>query len=338
METQKSIDLINEIISDLMSEDIKLSNVLRKVLVVAHKLKLPKLEEWTLSELQGYSKNNLPQFRLLKIDTIHVDIQCDYGFQGERLVKNHPISIISIDKKWHELLMNIPIPQSVNELENLAKNNKSLIRNIPPQLIALNKSYMEINENCTIINAKNILPTYIFKGIIDKIKTSLLTLMLELADILGETEAIDWNKKREEMNNLFDKTMSMIKIENLTANNLNINSSNNIQSSNSGKIGQINMFSGKDISQNNVNNWKKMEEFIDKLEKSLFELSLPNEQAEIIQKELKEIRHQLTNSQPAKSILKKGLNVIGDILKSGINNAIAKELLEQLNSLLPYLS
>ena len=57
--------IIDDLITELTNNNISLTNILIKTKVLAHKLKNDELKTWIDSEQNGYSSNNVPEYRIL---------------------------------------------------------------------------------------------------------------------------------------------------------------------------------------------------------------------------------------------------------------------------------
>lgn len=99
--------LVLELQTEAISPNTKVSDLLRKALVVASKLKIREFEQWAKNELQGYEGDPIPTYRRVK---------------GEVKAFNPArgwIPAIIKDAKIAELLSQRPIGQSVGVLEEL---------------------------------------------------------------------------------------------------------------------------------------------------------------------------------------------------------------------------
>lgn len=56
--------IIQELQAEIINPDADINNILRKALLVSHKLQLTEFEKWIKNELNGYSTtDDLPEFR-----------------------------------------------------------------------------------------------------------------------------------------------------------------------------------------------------------------------------------------------------------------------------------
>jgi hypothetical protein len=59
--------IVLELQREALGKGVRISDLLRKVLLVARKLKVSEIEAWVLSELNGYSDGaEIPEYRQVK--------------------------------------------------------------------------------------------------------------------------------------------------------------------------------------------------------------------------------------------------------------------------------
>jgi hypothetical protein len=104
--------VIIELQREALDKNIRVSDLLRKALVVAHKLKLTEFQEWIEKELYGY-KDEVPDYRIV---TGKVRAWNPY---------NGWIPVIFDDPKEAEILSKRPHGQSVAEIEELVRRSGS---------------------------------------------------------------------------------------------------------------------------------------------------------------------------------------------------------------------
>ena len=112
--------LVLELQRDAMGSETKVSDLLRKALIVARKLAIPKFQEWISLELDGYKDGrNIPDYR-----TVHGEIRVFNPYRGW-------VNLImqDMDTDVVEYLTSPPVAQSIGELENIIsnRNDKSIL-------------------------------------------------------------------------------------------------------------------------------------------------------------------------------------------------------------------
>ena len=99
--------LVLELQTEAISPNTKVSDLLRKALVVASKLKIQEFEQWAKNELQGYETDSIPSYR-----HVRGEIKAYNPYRGW-------IPTVIKDAKIAELMSQSPLGQSVGELEEL---------------------------------------------------------------------------------------------------------------------------------------------------------------------------------------------------------------------------
>jgi len=170
--------IIFEIQKESMDSNTKLSNILRKALLIATKLELDNFKEWINSELNGYKKRQkIPFYRKVKgtvkafnpyngwipVMVHNTDI---YDLISTRNI-SQPVSELEYlkDKELEDGILQVPIPPDVNQ--KLFSNSEEYRLGMIPTLLI---------DQCQIA------------GILDSVRNEVLNWSLELEKqgILGE--------------------------------------------------------------------------------------------------------------------------------------------------------
>jgi hypothetical protein len=173
--------LVLELQTEAISSDTKVSDLLRKALVVASKLKIREFEEWAKNELQGY-KDSTPGYR-----RVRGSIKAFNPYRGW-------IPVTFQDAKIAEMLSQKPIGQSVGELEELISGkDKDAVLTIPYPPEILN----------TLMGDEELVPELVIGhsqvfGVLEAVKNIILewSLKLEKDGILGEGLTFSTEEKR----------------------------------------------------------------------------------------------------------------------------------------------
>src|SRR5688572_10355179 len=107
------MNLLEEIQSDAVDESKELSNLLRKTLVLASKLKSEDLKKWVTSELNGYSTIPMPEYRTIMCKSV-----CNvYGPFGSGIM-NMPVTrpMARTEELW-DWSRSVNMGSAVRELE-----------------------------------------------------------------------------------------------------------------------------------------------------------------------------------------------------------------------------
>lgn len=324
----QTIDWINTIIKEITDPQTKLKDTLLKVQVLAFKIKNPKLKEWVENELNGYIGKEVPKYRQIP-SAVFGNLEQDRGFGG-LLRRNHePLPIEYLEKELREAMMTVRMTSSVAELELMIQKDGDCQINIPH--IIHNEITKFLGNNWVVSNAWQKISLNSVEGILNSIKSKLLTFLLELADEIGEQENIDIMEHKKKIDNLFDKT-----IGNLTGETINISiGTDNVQSVSTGDNAKVNVAKGKKIKQTiNVEAQKELAKFIEELKPQLDKLSLATEDKQDITNEISRIETQLTRQQPKYPIINEALKVVNGILIGVAGNALTQPILERLSWLI----
>nr|WP_320049995.1 hypothetical protein [uncultured Desulfuromonas sp.] len=169
--------LVLELQREAMNPTSRLSDVLRKALVVATKLKINDFKSWIESEMQGYKKEAIPSYRKVK------------GSVKAWNPYNGWIPVIMEDSKMMELISNRNIGQPISEIESLCheKGNDGVLQvPLPHDWVMRFFSHSE-EFRLGMVPTLLVDRSQIF-GILDSVRNEILNWSLELEKqgILGE--------------------------------------------------------------------------------------------------------------------------------------------------------
>ncbi len=167
--------IIIELQREALDKNTHVSDLLRKVLLVAKKLKIDEIEAWVLSELNGYENNtNIPQYR-----QVTGEIKAINPYTGAWM----PIMFQESDSETHNSLTRRPAGQAIAQIEALVKEKGQLGMPYPPKLQArLIKAASLLSPPVLLVSDAQ------FYGILDAVRTTVLewALKLEERGISGE--------------------------------------------------------------------------------------------------------------------------------------------------------
>lgn len=174
-------NLILDMQKDAMYSQIKVSDLLRKTLVVATKLGIEDLKEWADNELNGYDSEPIPKYR-----NIVGEIKAKDPYQGW-------IPVIFDNPEVAEKLSNRKIGQSVSELEHLMQGSRageSIVMPLPQNIIDKLSRGQGIVPYLTCGKAQ-------IAGILDSVRNIILqwSLTLEKDGIIGEDVSFSEKEK-----------------------------------------------------------------------------------------------------------------------------------------------
>lgn len=320
-------DWIDKIIEDLVNPNIKLSDTLLKVQVLAFKIENLTLKEWAESEINGYVGKDKPEYRRIPTATVGNLIQ-DVGFRGIWTRKNTSLPVEYLDKKIRDSLMSIKMDSSVAELEKMIESKGSYQVNLPH---AVCQEFSKIIEPWHVDSAWQRISLNSIEGILSTIKSTLLNFLLELNKEFGNNDNLSIMKKKKEVNEIFDKTIGSISGE-----HINITLGNNTaQTINSGDNSTTNVAAGENINQQ-IEIKNEVGDFLKILKENFDNLNLSSDDKEDVSNEITRIESQLKRENPRTNIIGTALNTINGILTGIAANAYTPIVLGKLNELLGF--
>lgn len=324
MNDNKTIDLINSIVNELVDPSKKLKDILLKVQVLSFKIKNDKLKTWVDNEINGHIGKEIPSYRKIPSAPFGNIIQ-DLGFGGMRTKNNHPLPFEYLEEKLRNSLMTVNMASSVAELELMVEKEGDYQINIPH--LIFNEITKLLTNDWVVDSAWQKITRNNIEGIISSIKSNLLTFLLELTDNIGENESIDFMKEEKKIDNLFDKT-----IGHLTGETVNITiGSDNIQTVSTGENAKLNIAKGDNNEQSiTEKNMSDFSGFIQELRENIDKIELSNEDKEDVDIELNRIEKQISREKPKYLIINEGLKIVNGILTGVTSNLMAPAIIEKL--------
>ena len=212
--------LVLELQKEAMDSRIKLSDSLRKALIIASKLNLEEFREWIKKELMGYTKDDQsPDYR-----KVRGSVQYFNPYHGWQ-------SVIFKTSESRDILSTRANGQSIAELEELLLNSKPgdmLTMQISPEI--LHRAFPEALElnmpPCLVVGHTEI------AGIIDSVRNILLewSLKLEKDGVLGDGLSFSKEEKEKASNINYNIQNFSGVIGNVQSSNLQIGDYNTIHS------------------------------------------------------------------------------------------------------------
>ena len=195
--------IIEDLIDELSTPNSRLTDVLIKAKVLAHKLKSVELKEWVDLELNGYTKKNVPEYRIVPCEVIGT---LNSGFH---MVQNCPLSVSHLKEEHIKALKHCVLTQSISSLEDAVRSAPTgkMGMIIPPEVYgALSAAY----DDCQVEYAKQQMSVASVSDVLTKIKSNLLDFLLALNDSAPEEKDIDKltdSAGKDEVKTLFTSTV-----------------------------------------------------------------------------------------------------------------------------------
>lgn len=320
-------DWIDKIIEDIVIPDIKLSDTLLKVQVLAFNIENKQLQEWVNLELNGYVGKNIPDYRKIPVLVLGNLIQ-DAGLRGIWTRNNVSLPVDYLDKKYWDKLTSAKMDSSVSELEKMVSDNGSYRINLPQ---AISHEFSKIMTPWVVDSTRQIINNNSIERILSTIKSTLLNFLLELNKEFGDNDNLSIMKKKNEVENIFNKTIGMINSDNV---NILIGNQSS-QAVNYGDNTNLNVGSGDTVNQSiNTELKREIEEFLESLKASLGDLELEQDDKEDVENEITRIETQIQRSSTKFNIVNAALSTINNILTGITANAYTPIVLEKLDELM----
>lgn len=317
---------IESIVEDLVSSDKKLSEILLKVQVLAHRIKNDELKTWVNDELNGYVGKDKPEYRVVPSAVFGNLIQ-NAGFNI--LTRNNvPLPVEYLGEEYWKMLLQIRVDSKVAELEKMAQSKGDLQINVPHFICA---KVTEMIRPWGVDTAWQTLTQNSIEGILSTIRSTLLNFLLELQSEFGEGDYNKLFERESKVNDIYNKTIGSI-----TGEKIHISVGNdNIQATNYGKDTKLNVGKGDNLSQTiNASDKSLLEDFIKELKSNKNKLGLRPEDQEDLDSEVERLETQIQKESPRKSIVQSGLKVIYDLLIGVAGNAASGPLIETAKTLI----
>ncbi len=187
------MSVLDEIIDGATNDSVSTSNLLRKVQIVAHRLKATAIEAWVRQELNGYEDvEHLPKYRAdLVVNVMGVWA----GPMGAR--DQQPLSAGVIPEDAKQVLFRLNLNQSLAELEELANSSGDGTLGMPwdqMHVIQYNRWAEEGKvphiAYMNLYSANRVVSQAMLRGVIDAIRNAALDFALELQDASPEAGTV----------------------------------------------------------------------------------------------------------------------------------------------------
>ena len=167
--------LLQDIIAVATTEDCDVSSLLRKALVLATRLRNEELKTWVGHELNGYPEASLvPEYRRSNV--------ISYGFFADRFIGEAtlqvPISVLP--EEFRDEYRCVALQNPINALVDLMARSKDDGSEITFPWPSAARQYAQKVSQLQCINAWRSLNPSFVAGVIDTVKTRILSLSLDL--------------------------------------------------------------------------------------------------------------------------------------------------------------
>jgi hypothetical protein len=294
--------IVLELQRDALDRNVSITELLRKALVVARKLKIIDFEQWVSQELNGYGDNSeVPKYRMI---TGQVKAWNPYhGWQP--VVINNPDMESTLSQR--------ACGQTIAEIESLIKNKAESDPFQMPfsaEILNMLRKGIKFNTEITLITSHTSLVR-----ILDAVRTIILNWSMKLEEdgILGEGMSFTDHEKSEVAKHSYIVTNVF---GNVTGSQIQQGTKDSKQ-----EIGTVSI------------DTETVKEFLSLLKSKLAEIVFLGDDKAEIEAEVTTIESQVNSLKPKVSIIKESLGTIRRILE-GASGSIVAGLLTQLGQLL----
>jgi hypothetical protein len=287
--------IVLELQREALDKSVRSSDLLRKALLVARKLKVADLESWILSELNGYADNStIPDYRWAT-----GEIKAYNPYNGMWL----PVMFRESNAEMHRSLTRRPCSQAIAEIENLVSQTKDGQLSMPysagiqAKLIAA--ADLPSPPVLIISEAK-------LHGILDAVRTAIL----------------DWALKLEE-NGIKGENLSFSEDDRKAASIIVFN----IGSMSNSQIQAATTHSHQTLT-NITNDTKNILELVLKTRASLPELKLDKVISDELRSELNTLEAQAKSPKPKTGVVIETLKSVRTILEGATGSMVAEGLIK----------
>jgi hypothetical protein len=299
-----------ELQREAINSSSNISDLLRKALFVARKLKVKEFEQWITQELNGYvcPPKDIPDYR-----------QIVGSIEWFNPVHGWLPAVIQ-EAELSELFKRTKLAEPITALLDLVEGDKGFglaVQLNQNQQNLLSDLFKEPLAEMGLYGGAQFKLKFgksQAQGIIDTVRNIVLDWALKLEEdgIMGEGLSFSDKEKQEASK------------QNYTVNNFYGNA-NGVQIQQNSPNSTQTMTNQMDLGQ--------VSDFITKLKENLNQVGLPAEQQNAVESEVETIQAELVSAQPKPSVIKKSLNIVGSILEKATASLIASGLLHELGKI-----
>ncbi|MGA7695947.1 MAG: hypothetical protein WCA76_13055 [Candidatus Sulfotelmatobacter sp.] len=177
-----TLTLLDKIIEMGVADDPPpLTSVLRQCMLLSNQLKAPLLRAWAEQELKGYAnQKDVPEYRIVPADS--------YGtFQGNfgSGYNGRPIPPGMLEPKHRSIAQFVHLTQPVSAYESLGDSQGGLTYHWPANMIAYYQD--KLLDQCILLTAWQQVPKTAIAGVLDTIRTRVLTTAIDIKNDLDQS-------------------------------------------------------------------------------------------------------------------------------------------------------
>lgn len=288
--------LVLELQADCLNSNVKVSNLLRKALVISKKLGVTEIECWINKELDGYlSTDDIPKYR-----TVFGEVKVWNPYRGWQ-----PLNFKNIEMA--EQLSQREISQQVGELDSLSESDE-------------HKLYVPFPQHTV---------NYLMKSISVPLQPSLMVDKTEIIGILEtvRNNVLNWSLELEQKG-ILGEGMSFSSEEKKIAHQTSYQITNNIGHMHNSQLQQDSAGSTQSLKvSESAGDLKK---FVQELKNAVNSLKLQQEHTQELQEAIATLEIQINSSKPKNIIINESLHTVRNILEGTTGSIVASGLIYKL--------
>ena len=295
--------LVEDLQKDALDHDIKVTELLQKSLVVATKLNLEDFASWVRLELDGYGKEEVPEYRVL-----HGAPRVFNPYRGYQ-----PLHFGDVDhaERFSKMHFNTPIGELEHDLIGARKSGSDSFHvsySLSVEKMLMNAIDYNLQPSLHISASQ-------FQGVLDSVRKIILewSLKLEVDGITGE--GMSFSSKEKEL----AQTVTY-NIKNFVQGNIQ-DSQIQIEATNSTQTNSVEF----DIEQ--------LTKLIEALRSTINALGLEEQGKLELDSEISTLEAQVKSPKPNNTIIGESLASVRRILEAASGNLVASGLLNQVGTL-----
>jgi hypothetical protein len=181
------MSLLREIQTDATSNEIPVTVLLRRCMILATRLQHEPLKEWVKLETNGFPKEvALPSYR----PKIRTEVLGDFAGYGGSSMSNKSLPSANVPEQFREWLFSTEVRQGVAKIEGLIASGKSQFEiPWPADVIAILQG--KFIQTMALMNAHQIVPATALEGTLSGIRDRIVQFALEIEELnpaAGEAE------------------------------------------------------------------------------------------------------------------------------------------------------
>lgn len=295
--------LVEELQKDALNKDVTVTELLQKSLLVSTKLKLDEFATWVRLELDGYGKNEVPEYRVL-----HGAPQVFNPYRGYQPLHFGDTKQAERFSKMH---FNIPIGELEHDLLGAKKSGSDAFQvSYAPSVEKMLMDAIDYRLQPSLhINASQ------FQGVLDAVRKIILewSLKLEADGITGEGMSFTADEKERAKGDTYN-------IKNYIHGDIQ-DSQIQIEATNSTQTKTVEF----DVAQ--------LAKLVEALRSTIDAVGVDDNGKRELDSELSTLEAQIKSPKPKNSIIGESLGSVRRILEGASGNLVASGLLNQIGTL-----